>query len=189
MSRSGCGGRGGLCAGAPGPHLTCTPSFPPLGQTAPAPPRAAGGARSGEIVVGVIEDRKGSRTERPRNPLPCPVLAQPELRCPWAMKMTADTLRGVLRPTSAQLPLPSPHNPARARGPEGLWARAPNPGNPASSPETFSAETPEGLWTAKPLGGGEGDVPARSQGRGLPEGRLNSPPPRGSCCVSFEIPN
>ena len=191
MSRSGCGGRGGLCAGAPGPHYTWTSSFPPPGQAAPAPPRAAGGARGGVggIVVGAVEDRKGSRTERPRNPLPCPVLAQPELRCPWEMKMTADTLRGVLRPTSAQLPLPSLPIQLELVGPRWVWARAPNPGSPASSPETFSAETPEGLWTAKPRGGREGDVPARSQGRGLPEGRLNSPPPRGSCCVSFEIPN
>nr|CAI9710884.1 unnamed protein product [Rangifer tarandus platyrhynchus] len=190
MSRSGCGGRGGLCAGAPGPHLTWTLSFPPPGQAAPAPPRATGGARSGGIVVGVVEDRKGSRTERPRNPLPCPALAQPELRCPWEMKMTADTLEASSAPRALSFLFPPPApNPARARGPEGLWARAPNPGNPASNPETFSAETPEGLWTAKHLGGGEGDVPARSQGRGLPEGRLNSPPPRGSCCVSFEIPN
>ena len=115
-------------------------------------------------------------TERPRNPLPCPVLAQPELRCPWEMKMTADTLRGVLRPTSAQLPLPSLPIQLELLGPRRVWARAPNPGNPASSPETFSAESPEGLWTAKPRGGGVGDVPPRSQGRGLPEGRLNSPP-------------
>ena len=70
--------------------------------------------------MGVVEDRKGSRTERPRNPLPCPVLAQPELRCPWEMKMTANTLRGVLRPTSAQLPLPSlPPIPLELAGPRG----------------------------------------------------------------------
>lgn len=107
-------------------------------------------------------------TERPRNPLPCPVLAQPELRCPWEMKMTADTLRGVLRPTRVQLPLPSLPIQLELLGPRRVWARAPNPGNPASSPEAFSAESPEGLWTAKPRGGGEGDVPPRSQGRGSP---------------------
>lgn len=138
--------------------------------------------------MGVDENRNGLRTERPRNPLPSPVLAQAQLRRPWQMKMTVDTLRCVLRPGNAQLPLPSlpiQHELAARR----VWARAPNPGNPASSPETLSAETLKGLWTAKPHGGGEGAAPAWSQERGLPEGHHSSPPPQGSCCISFQIPN
>ena len=81
--------------------------------------------------------------------------------------------------TSAQLPLPSLPIQLELVGPRWVWARAPNPGSPASSPETFSAETPEGLWTAKPRGGREGDVPARSQGRGSPGRAIQLSAPSG----------
>lgn len=74
--------------------------FPPPGQAAFAAPGLQEALEEG-VVVGTGGGRKGPRTARPRNPLPCLLLARAQLRCPWEMKMTADTLRRVLRPKNA----------------------------------------------------------------------------------------
>lgn len=68
--------------------------------------------------------------------------------------MTAGAPRRALRPGALHCLCPPP-NPVRAGGQAGVWARAPNPGNPASSPQTSGCNW-EALWTARPVRREEG---------------------------------
>lgn len=128
---------------------------------------------------------EGCQGPRTRNPLPCPLLTQVQLRC---LKVTADTLRRVLHPKTAQLPLPSLPILLALAARRGSGQEPQTVATPPSVPKR-QPETREGLWTAKPVGEGEGSGARPDPGEGSLGWTSQLPAPLGSCCISYEIPS